>query len=143
MIKGIDFTGITVSFYCHDGKGEYLLHKRTTKCRDEHGAWDCGGGGLTFGETLEDGLKREIQEEYGTKPKEIQFLGFDEVFREHEDKPTHWISFRYRVLLDREKVVNGEPEKIEELSWHKISDFPIPLHSQMKSALEKYSSFLV
>jgi len=142
MIKGIDFTGVTVSFYCHDGKGNYLLHKRTNRCRDEHGAWDCGGGGLKFGEKLEDGLTREIQEEYGTKPEEIQFLGFDEVFREHEGKPTHWISFRYKVLLDREKVINGEPEKIDELSWYKIEEFPVPLHSQMESALEKYKSFL-
>jgi len=89
MIKGIDFTGITITFYCHDGEGNYLFHKRSDECRDEHGRWDCGGGGLKFNEKLLDGVKREVTEEFATEPKEIEFLGYDEVFREHEGVPTH------------------------------------------------------
>lgn len=119
------------------------MHKRSNKCRDEHGRWDCGGGGLKFNEKLIDALYREIQEEYGTVPEDVVFLGIDEVFREHEGNPTHWISFRYKVLLNREKVVNGEPEKIEALSWHTIDDLPSPLHSQMGFVLEKYKDSLL
>ena len=26
MIKGIDYTGVTITFYCHDGEGNYLFH---------------------------------------------------------------------------------------------------------------------
>lgn len=54
MKKGIDYIGVTVSFYCHDGAGNFVLHKRNHNCRDEHGCWDFGGGGLKHGETLED-----------------------------------------------------------------------------------------
>lgn len=77
MIKGIDFTGINVTFYCHDGAGSYLFHKRGINCRDEHGRWDCGGGGLKFNETLEDAVRREVREEFGTDALEIEFMGFE------------------------------------------------------------------
>ena len=45
-------------FRCHDGKGNYVMHRRNVNCRDEHGCWDFGGGGLKFGETIADGLSR-------------------------------------------------------------------------------------
>jgi ADP-ribose pyrophosphatase YjhB (NUDIX family) len=64
MKKGIDYIGVTVCFYCHDGKGNLLLQKRSHKCRDEQGMWDCGGGSMRFGETFEEAARREIKEEY-------------------------------------------------------------------------------
>ena len=143
MKKGIDYTGIAVSFSCHDGKGNYLFHKRGIGCRDEHGRWDCGGGGLKFNETLIEALYREVQEEYGTKPLASEFLGHDEVFREYEGKPTHWITFRYKVHLNREKVLNNEPDKLESLLWTTLDQMPYPLHSQLPVVLEKYKDKLV
>ena len=142
MKKGIDYTGITVSFYCHDGKGNYLFHKRSDKCRDEHGMWDCGGGGLSFNEKLLDGVYREVEEEFGTKPVEVEYMGVDEVFREHDGVPTHWVAFRYKVLVDREKVANNEPDKHEELMWTTLDSLPTPLHSQIPKELEQYKEFL-
>ena len=44
MQKGIDFIGITTVFFCHDGKGKFLMAKRSKNARDEHGRWDIGGG---------------------------------------------------------------------------------------------------
>jgi len=142
MKKGEDYTGVTVSFYCHDGKGNYIFHKRSEKCRDEHRKWDCGGGGLKFNEKLNDAVNREVEEEFGTKPLDIKFMGVDEVFREHEGNPTHWIAFRYRVLVDREKVINNEPVKHEELIWCTLDNLPTPLHSQIPHELEEYKEFL-
>ena len=75
MIKGVDYTGITICFICHDGEGNFLVNKRTENCRDEHGTWDFGGGGLKFGEKVEDGLKRELKEEYCTDILEFEFIG--------------------------------------------------------------------
>ncbi len=142
MIKGIDYTGITISFYCHDGKGNFVTHRRTQNCRDEWGRWDFGGGGLKFNEKLEDGVMREVEEEYGTKPIQIEFMGTDEVFRTHEGKNTHWISFRYKVLVDKDSVKNNEPEKHDALMWVTLDNLPSPLHSQSGASLEKYKSIL-
>lgn len=42
MVKGIDYIGITCIFFCHDGNGKILMHKRSKNCRDEIGNWDIG-----------------------------------------------------------------------------------------------------
>jgi ADP-ribose pyrophosphatase YjhB (NUDIX family) len=138
MKKGIDYTGITVCFHCHDGEGNYAIHKRSARCRDEQGRWDFGGGGLKFGETLEDGVRREVLEEYGAESKEIEYIGFDEIFREHGGEKTHWISVRFRVLVDPEQVKNNEPEKMDEIRWVTTDNLPKPLHSQLGWLIEKY-----
>ncbi len=142
MTKGIDYTGVTISFYCHDGKGNFVMHKRNKNCRDEWDRWDFGGGGLRFYEHHIDGVNREVEEEYGTKPLQIEIMGVDEVFRIHEEKPTHWISFRYKVLLNREQVKNNEPEKHDEIQWVTLDNLPTPLHSQTASVMEKYKDKL-
>jgi len=77
MQKGIDCIGITVVYFCHDGKGNFLLSKRSKNCRDEHNTWDPGGGGLEFGDTVEKTLKREIKEEYCAEILLSEFLGFE------------------------------------------------------------------
>ena len=64
MKKGEDYTGVSVVFFCHDGEGNWLLSKRSVNTRDEHGAWDPGGGGIEFGDSVEDTLGKEIKEEY-------------------------------------------------------------------------------
>ena len=138
MRKGIDYTGITVCFHCHDGAGNYAIHKRSDKCRDERGCWDFGGGGLQFGEKMEDGVKREVLEEYGAEAIELDYLGFDEILRDHNDQQTHWLSVRYKVRVDRDAVRINEPDKIDELRWVTMDALPDPLHSQLDWLIEKY-----
>lgn len=138
LIKGVDFVGITVSFMCHDGQGNILLNKRSKYCRDEHGHWDVGGGGLEFGSTVEETLRREIKEEYCTDVLEFEFLGYRDVFREQNGQPTHWLSLDFKVLVDRSLVRNGEPRKFDELEWFKLKDFPEPMHSQFPNFLKQY-----
>ena len=143
MKKGEDYTGITVVYVCHDGKGNVLFNKRSVNCRDEHGKWDTGGGGLEFGETVEDTLKKEIAEEYLTDVLDYEFLGFRDVHRERDGINTHWIALDFKVLVDREKAGNGEPHKFDEVEWFKISSLPEPLHSQLPCLFEKYKDSLM
>lgn len=142
MQVGVDFIGVTVSYFCHDGKGNYILAKRSTNCRDEHGNWDCGGGKLEFGEDVVDRLKTEIKEEYCVDGIEIEFLGFRDVHRINAGKQTHWISLDYRVLVDPKQVKNGEPHKFDEIGWFRLDALPTPLHSQLPNALRMYKDKL-
>lgn len=130
MKKGVDFTGVTIVFACHDGEGNFLFSKRSPQCRDEHGTWDPGGGGLEFGDTVEGTLKKEIREEYCTDVLAYEFLGYRDVQREHAGVKTHWIALDFKVRIDRSNVANGEPHKAEELAWFKLDSLPSPMHSQ-------------
>jgi ADP-ribose pyrophosphatase YjhB (NUDIX family) len=136
--KGVDYTGVTVVYLCHDGRGNYVLNKRGNQARDEHGTWDSGGGGLEFNDTVEDTLKKEIKEEYCTNVLDYQFLGFRDIHRVNEGKSTHWIALDFKVLVNREKVKNGEPHKFDEIGWFKLREFPQPMHSQFPIFLDKY-----
>lgn len=140
--KGTDFTGVTIVFFCHDGKGNYLLNKRSTNCRDEHGRWDPGAGSLEMHDTVEATLHREISEEYCTQVIDYEFLGFRDMHREHEGQKTHWIALDFKVLVDREQVKIGEPHKHEAIGWFTLGNLPQPLHSQFLSTIEKYKGKL-
>lgn len=138
MKKGEDYTGVCIVFLCHDGKKNFLLSKRSNESRDEHGRWDPGGGGIEFGDTIEHTLKKEIQEEYCTDVLKHEFLGFRDVHRTHNGRPTHWIALDFKVLVDREKAKNGELHKLDKIGWFTLDNLPQPLHSQFPYFLEKY-----
>jgi 8-oxo-dGTP diphosphatase len=142
MKKGQDYTGVTIVFACHDGKGSYLLSKRGVECRDEHGTWDPGGGGLEFDDTVESTLRKEIAEEYCTDVLDFEFLGYRDVHRENNGVKTHWVALDFKVLVDREKVKNGEPHKLEEIRWFTLDNLPTPLHSQFPTFLGLYKEKL-
>lgn len=142
MKKGKDYIGIAVSFICHDGKGNYLFSKRSTNCRDEHGTWDLGGGSLEIGQTVEASFKKELKEEYGVEPIEHKFLGYLDVFRNMDGADTHWVSLEFLVLVDPQKVINGEPHKFDELKWFRLDNLPTPLHSAMPLIFEKFKDKL-
>lgn len=130
--KGIDCIGITVSFFCHDGEGNFLLARRGKNARDEQGKWDIGGGAVELGQTIDDCVASEISEEYCTQVISKEFLGYQDVFRTHEGQATHWVALYFKVLVDPSTVRNGEPHKLDEVKWFTRDTMPSDgeLHSQ-------------
>lgn len=142
MKKGIDFVGVCVTFFCHDGKGNFLMQLRSKNCRDEHEKWDIGGGGLEIHDTIENTLLKEIKEEYSVDAKEVLFLGVRDMHRIDKDVPTHWIAIDHAVLVDPEKVKNGEPHKFDDIQWFTLDTVPENLHSGTAVVLQKYRDVL-
>lgn len=142
LIKGTDYIGVCVVFFCHDGEGRFVMSKRGGKTRDEHGTWDIGGGGLEFGDTPEDRVRTEIKEEYCTDVLETEFLGFRDVHREHQGRSTHWIALDFKVKIDPDKVANGEPDILEEVRWFTFDTLPTELHSEVPNFVRLYSDKL-
>lgn len=142
MKIGIDCIGITTPFYCTDGHGNFLFHKRSRNCRDEQGHWDTGGGKLEFGQTLEENVLREVKEEYGCKAKIIKPLPPYTLIREQNGEKTHWIAVPFLILVNPKQVKNNEPEKIDAIGWYTLSKLPHPLHTGVRIALGKYKKKL-
>lgn len=141
--KGKSFIGITATFLCHDGKGSFYMGRRGRAARDEQGAWDAGGGGVKWGETAEQTVRREVKEEYGADVISFEFLGYDDVFRKLEDgTPTHWLALRFAVLVDPAQVSICEPEAHDDGGWYTRKNLPSPLHSQFPPFLKKYKKEL-
>lgn len=138
MQKGVDHIGLAVIYFCHDGKGNVVFNKRGQSSRDEKSTWDIGGGGVEFGDSIEDTLRKEIKEEYCTDVVEYEFLGYRDVHREHEGKKTHWVTLDFKVLVNPNMVKNGEPHKLDEVKWCRLDNLPSPLFSQLPLFFEKY-----
>ncbi len=141
MKIGQDYVGITTPFYCHDGKGNLLMHKRSKECRDEQGTWDCGGGKLEFECSLEENVLKELMEEYGCTGEISEKLPAHDNFRIINDIKTHWLVVPFFIKVNPDEVKNGEPHKIEELAWFTIDTLPTPLLSGFVKTLDKYRSY--
>ena len=136
MLKaGKDYVGVTTAFILTDGAGKILLVKRSNKCRDEHGTWDSGAGQLEVGFTLEENVRKEVREEYGSECEIMERLPFFDMIIQDGDFINHWIHFCFVVSVNPTKVKNNEPEKIEEMRWVYLWDLPSPLHSATEKAL--------
>lgn len=143
MKKGVDCIGVAVSFFCHDGAGNFIVAKRSQNTRDEQGRWDTGGGSVEFGENIEDAMRREIKEEYLTDVVKAEFLGYRDVHRELADgTKTHWLCLDYKVQVNRDQAGIGEPEAMDDLVWGTLDTLPEPLHSQLPAFLTKYKDQL-
>lgn len=138
MKIGIDYVGVTTPFYCNDGKGNFLFHKRSKNCRDENGNWDPGSGKLDFGISLEENVLKEVAEEYGCKGEIQERLPAHDIFREYDGKKTHWIAVPFFVKVDPGDVKNNEPDKIDEIGWFRLDALPEPLHTGFKITLDKF-----
>src|SRR5947209_4628690 len=90
--RGIDHIGVSLASIIHDGLGNILLMKRGPKARDERGRWDLCGGALEFGESIDEGIRREVSEELCAKVLNIEFLSIYDAHRKHEGQKTHWIA---------------------------------------------------
>ena len=142
MQKGIDYPGVSICYFCHDGKENFIMAKRSENCRDEHNRWDIGGGALEFGETIEHRLRQEIKEEYCTDVLKYEFIGFDDVLRIQKGRKTHWVALSFKVLVDKSKVKIGEPHKFKDLKWFTLNKLPKGLHSELPKFFKKYKEKL-
>ena len=141
--KGKSFPGISTAFIYHDGKGNILLAKRSENARDENGRWDAGGGGLKFGQSIEENLLREIKEEYNFTPKSIEFLGYSDAFRTGSDGvPTHWLALYFAALVDPDEFNINEPDMVSDAGWFTLDTLPKPMHSMFPAFMEKHGDAL-
>lgn len=142
MQAGGDYVGVSVVYFCHDGKGNFLMQKRGTNCRDEVGNWDIGAGQVDLPLSAEMVLREEIMQKYSTSVLQHEFLGYRDVYRHRNGKPAHWIALDFKVLVDKNRVKNGEPHKFDEIGWFTLDSLPSPVHPQLTDFIRRYGERL-
>ena len=136
MKPGKDFIGVGLGAIIVNDKGEFLMMKRGKKCYNEVGAWALIGGALDFGETLQQGIIREVLEETGlTVAVDEQFPAHDHLLPEENQ---HWVGnvFVTHVISGTAKIM--EPEKCDELGWFTKDTLPNPIAKMSQQPIEHF-----
>jgi mutator protein MutT len=136
MIEGVDYIGVGVGAVIVNEEGLLFLAKRGNNARNEQGMWEFPGGGVKFGETLIESIRREILEEYGMQIEIKGLLGvFDHILPENKE---HWISITYIASHLAGEATIYEPEKCEAIEWFSIEALPKPLSRITELNLRAY-----
>jgi 8-oxo-dGTP diphosphatase len=109
-----------------------MLIKEVLEDKKEH--WIFPGGGVEFGETIEEAAKREIKEELGIDVRIKEFLGFKEIIRPQFDY--HTVIFFFMVETLNEKIL--KTDKILDAKYFTIEESKnLPLVDSAKWAIEE------
>lgn len=140
MKKGIDYIGVGVGAVIVNSEGRIFLAKRGGEARNERYKWEFPGGGVEFGEQLEDALAREVMEEYGFEI-EVETL-LDVVNHIIPDEKQHWISPTFLCRFKSGTPQIREPLKCEGIGWFYIDQIPRDqLTSASKQSLESLKTY--
>jgi mutator protein MutT len=139
--KGKDFIGVGVGAIIFNDEGKVFLNKRGQNARNERGKWEFPGGGVRFGEKLEDAIKREIKEEFNIEIEILDQLKVSDHIIENEGQ--HWVSptFVTKLVAGEPKIM--EPDKCDEFKWVDIVEIELDKISIISkgdyaSYIEKY-----
>jgi 8-oxo-dGTP diphosphatase len=118
--------------------GEKILLGRR---QGSHGEGEYGGPGghLELGETIEQCVLRELEEEAGKeiKIKNLRFLCFINMRRY---LPKHYAHIHMVADWESGDPSNAEPDKKESWNWHDIDSLPEPMFGTMIQAVEAYKT---
>jgi 8-oxo-dGTP diphosphatase len=126
MKKGVDYIGVAAGAMIFNEKGELFLAKRSNKTSNQHGCWETPGGGVEFGETLEQAVRREVKEEYGVDIDVIeQFPAGDEILKKEKQ---HWVATTFLAKIKSGQTPQiMEPHKCDAIGWFSLDNLPKPL----------------
>jgi ADP-ribose pyrophosphatase YjhB (NUDIX family) len=100
------------------------------------GTWTMPGGGLHFGENLEDAAFREVSEETGIMINKDS-LGFISLSNDKVED-AHFITMGFLCEDFAGEAEVKEPDEITEWQWFALDDLPAPLFICTERLLENY-----
>ena len=106
--------------------GKILLIKNTYG----NGKWNLPGGGIEKGETPENAVRREIQEEVGLELHTINFIGEFESTAEYKKDQ---INVFYSEVTN--PILNIQESEISDYIWSDVHELPGPLSAIALKAL--------
>jgi 8-oxo-dGTP diphosphatase len=120
--------------------GKVLLGKRhvdpekASSLLNGAGTWTMPGGKMHFGETFEQGAKREVMEETGMKLSKVSVICVNNDMVETAHFVT--IGLFSDSFQGEPKVM--EPDEITEWHWFDLNNLPSPIYFPSAKVLENY-----
>lgn len=112
-----------VGAFIINNKGEILLQKRASTKKQHPDTWAICAGHVDSGETLEDGMIREIEEEIGVRFNNTD-LDFGYIRKRYETFPNRINNhFSYIYFLRTDLRINDYTVQLDELSEVKYYSF--------------------
>lgn len=113
--------------------GKILLGRKPDGVGPYPDMWHLPGGGVSLGEeSLIDAIKREIKEETGLEPVEIERIGFDEDFEpDKHGEMTHYVFLVYKVEpASTNAVASDDVVKLQWFDKSELQNLPLTTPSQ-------------
>lgn len=108
--------------------------------RADNGKWAIHGGILELGETVEETVKRELNEETGFNPTKLKFykvfLGEDMYTFYPNDDEVYYINVIF-LCEEYEGELKKDNEEVTELKWFDVDNLPIDINTPMDKAILK------
>ncbi|MCX6774212.1 MAG: NUDIX domain-containing protein [Candidatus Micrarchaeota archaeon] len=120
--------------------GKILLGKRhedpekASSLLNGAGTWTMPGGKLHFGETFEEGAKREVLEETGIRLSKVNVICVNQDMVE----TAHFITMGLFSDSFEGDAKVMEPDEITEWRWFDLNSLPSPLYFPSAKVLENY-----
>lgn len=116
-------------------------HSDPTKADSElhgEGTWTMPGGKLEYGESFEEGAKREVNEETGIVLNEVKVICVNNDKNEHAHFVT--IGIFSEDFKGEPKVM--EPDEIVEWQWFNLENLPSPMYFPSTKIIVNYQKKL-
>jgi 8-oxo-dGTP diphosphatase len=108
---------VGVAALIHDpGTGRYLLLRRSAAKDVGAGSWECPTGRVDQGESIEEGLIREVWEELQVEARPQFILGTTHFYRGEQTLENELVSVLYACTIDDPAAVRTGPEH-DEARW--------------------------
>ncbi len=123
-------------------EGKILLGKRhddpekADSALKGEGTWTVPGGKLDFGESFEEGAKREVFEETGIRV-EKENLKFISVSNDRVEA-AHFATIGFLCEKFEGKPEIKEPDEITEWKWFPLGELPSPMFFPVRKLLDNY-----
>lgn len=120
MTKGVDYIGVGVGAAIFNKEGKLLITLRSKEAKNERGKWEIPGGGVEFGETFVQAIKREVKEELDIDITILELLGICDHIIPQEKQ--HWVSPTYICTISKGEPKILEPHKCAAIEWFTIEE---------------------
>src|SRR5262245_30352937 len=119
-------------------RGRVLLGRR----RGSHGEgyYAAPGGHIEFGESVEQGARREVREETGLEIADLKLLSVGNYVFKREDGERHYIDVDFICEAPAGEPQLAEPEKCVGWDWYDLDDLPQPLFIVTRRMIESLRS---